>query len=848
MKKSILPLFLIFLVFTACGPKSVTPVQPPEAPASAAQEPAEPVPGTPAPVNVKTLTEGLVVFTSGDVFVTRDGEEEFLDIGDQLFQGDIVGTGPDSYCEIQLGEIAVVRMESDSLISMSSLFSSENGSRMGVDLEEGQVLCKVKKLLEDDSFKVKAGTVVCGVRGTEFGVSSRGDEQVLLAVKEGAVAVTPASLEKVAELADQEESLKGVAVKIQEASLVVGAAEEVEIQKETFQNLEEIAPVIEQVVQKIEEKKVALERGENMAGTDEADPDSVDQAIAAIEKEVTQKVEEILSVIEKKPEIVAPAVLEKKVISEESRKVLETTDEMELISYTAPAAAQEAGTDKAASQPAPVMPSLYKVVVRVEPENAEILSSGRVLARGKFSKLHPEGKKLSYEFRLEGYKPQTLDLTVDENTQDEYLIKLEPQEEQNTSLPMEAPSEETPVTEATQDVVTSTVSLSLVVQPADASISINGTPVGTGRWDSEARVGDVMKVNVQRNGYAPATLNLTVPAEGLNRTVSLEPRPLEVTSDLSSASLVASLTGDPSLMIGADSAGKLTAFNRDGKVLWQYQSGNSPNANSSAVLHNGKVYFSGGTELVVLNSSDGSLVARIPLEESRSHIYGRQVMPLGEKVVYPANDELIVMDGNGKDESSYGIPEGSSMSSSLWKGKILIADKKGSLLVMDPENGAIVSSVSTGSLQAVAQSPAVQGDRAVFASRKGVVSAIDLAGESVLWERNLDRTVFANIVAAPEGCYVYTTKREVYALSWDTGEDLFAPLQDISAAPGYAEGMLYVTTRGGQMQMLNALTGSLEGAMELNDAFTAKPIIRDGIIFGVGSNGKFYRINTAGIE
>jgi hypothetical protein len=77
------------------------------------------------------------------------------------------------------------------------------------------------------------------------------------------------------------------------------------------------------------------------------------------------------------------------------------------------------------------------------------------------------------------------------------------------------------------------------------------------------------------------------------------------------------------------------------------------------------------------------------------------------------------------------------MTPSLWKDRIVIADNKGKLLVMDPSVGNIISSVATGSLPSVAQSTAIKGDLAVFSSRKGGVSAVDMAKGSVpAYERN----------------------------------------------------------------------------------------------------------------
>ena len=134
-------LLLIPMVLLSCGPKEIVqekPVQ--DSTAETTEKEEAPVVEEAEAVAIEALSEGLVVFTSGDVFVNRDGSEEYLEIGDTLVQGDVVETADESYCEIQLGEIAVVRMEQNTIVAMSTLFTSEGGSNMSVKLEDGQVL------------------------------------------------------------------------------------------------------------------------------------------------------------------------------------------------------------------------------------------------------------------------------------------------------------------------------------------------------------------------------------------------------------------------------------------------------------------------------------------------------------------------------------------------------------------------------------------------------------------------------------------------------------------------------------------------------------------------------------
>ena len=188
------------------------------------------------------------------------------------------------------------------------------------------------------------------------------------------------------------------------------------------------------------------------------------------------------------------------------------------------------------------------------------------------------------------------------------------------------------------------------------------------------------------------------------------------------------------------------------------------------------------------------------------------------------------------------------MSPAVWGGKAVLADTSGSLLVIDPSDGSVLSSVPTTAVQAVAQSPSIFNDKAVFCSRKGIVAAVELKSGTVLWERKLGSTVFADVITTEEGCFVYTQKKEFYALSWDSGKDLYAPLTAVSAQPGYENGQFILTDREGVLKLIDAGTGALVKQYNLNEPFTARPIVRDGIVIAVGKSGQFYRIDTEGIR
>jgi len=791
----------------------------------------------PDAVEISNGTQGLVVFLTGDVTAQRDGEEVYLDIGDSVEQSDLISTLENGYCEIQLGETAVVRMEANSVLQIQTLFSADEGSRTAVDLQNGTVLCKVKKLLEEDSFQVKTSTVVCGVRGTQFSVSAGEQAQnTLLAVKEGAVAVTPRSLDQVSELAVNEKALAPIAAKIQETALVVGPSEELSVQKDTFKESEEMTKIVAAVVKKVEEKKkAASEAGSGDRATEK-------EAMDNIEKAMQQEVSKMLVSLEQAPQNIAPEALKVQNISEKSKEVLKKTDSMEIVGI--PVAASVPGQDNS-----PAAPSLYKFQIDVTPSEALISGNGNLLGKGHYAKLYADGTVLKMKISLEGYKTKTLDVTVGKDNPGTFSVELDKIPEEKSEPVSEdvpedvlasAPVVENPVSEPVLFPV------SIQVQPSDASLVVNGEKSPNGEWSGSMEDGSVLKIEASRDGYEPVNRKVTVSATTGSVVIKLNPQPIEVTSSLDMGTPVGVLAGKGPMYLTADAAGKVVAFNAGGKVLWKHASANSPNSNSSPVEYKDRVYFSGGSELVILERNSGKVVNTVALEDARSHLYGRRVVPISDQLMLPTNDSLILIDADGQELKTLPIPGGSSMSPSLWSGKAVIADKKGDLLVINPANGAVLTSVSTSAVQSVAQSPAIFEDKAVFSSRKGVVAAVDLKSGTLLWERDLNRTVFSDVLVAKEGCFVYTTKKEVFALSWKTGEDLYGAIAETTSVPGYDRGKLVLTDKSGILKIVNAGNGSVVQKFNLKDSFTARPIFRNGIIVGVGKSGQFYRINPEG--
>jgi len=132
-------------------------------------------------------------FVSGDVQARKLSSWDTVETGASLEKYESVKTGVQSECELQFGRTAVVRIREKTVIELKTIAMTAAKSRIALGLDRGAVLCKVRKLAKDESFRVQTDSAVCGVRGTEFLVGVSGDKTTVIAVKEGVVAILPAS-------------------------------------------------------------------------------------------------------------------------------------------------------------------------------------------------------------------------------------------------------------------------------------------------------------------------------------------------------------------------------------------------------------------------------------------------------------------------------------------------------------------------------------------------------------------------------------------------------------------------------------------------------------------------------
>jgi hypothetical protein len=133
-------------------------------------------------------SEGNIIsYLEGEVVILQSGVELDGDFGTELFDGDMIITGPDALVIIDLGNTGVLKMKEN-----STLVLNNTGGSTDLELRRGGLFSRVNKLT-GKGYSVQSETVVAGVRGTEFfmayGKSFTEGDDIWLCVNEGIVEV-----------------------------------------------------------------------------------------------------------------------------------------------------------------------------------------------------------------------------------------------------------------------------------------------------------------------------------------------------------------------------------------------------------------------------------------------------------------------------------------------------------------------------------------------------------------------------------------------------------------------------------------------------------------------------------
>ena len=131
------------------------------------------------PARAEMSQAGIVKTVKGQVTVERAGQVLTAEEGLKLMQGDIMVTGADSTLGIIMRDNSVVSVGPDSRLELTEFVFEPAEKRMsfvsrmikGTAVYLSGLIAK----LDQRAMRVETPTAVCGVRGTRFAISVKGD-------------------------------------------------------------------------------------------------------------------------------------------------------------------------------------------------------------------------------------------------------------------------------------------------------------------------------------------------------------------------------------------------------------------------------------------------------------------------------------------------------------------------------------------------------------------------------------------------------------------------------------------------------------------------------------------------
>lgn len=529
--------------------------------------------------------------------------------------------------------------------------------------------------------------------------------------------------------------------------------------------------------------------------------------------------------------------------------------------------------------------------IQVTPDDAQIVVDGTTVGTGRFEEDYPLGTELSVRLEREGFAPITVPVTIDEGANPvRYDLSREVGVLQVSTVPAGAriivddgfrgtgsfeqalPTGSTVQIRVEMDgyvdeertveiAGTGNVPVRFTLQrqlapltitsvPGDARITIDGAAAGTGSAQRNVPVGSTVQVSASRPGFAPVEQSVNVATGGRRLELRLEPRPIEANVTVSQQALVRGLAYSGSLVIAADASGTVYGVDPAGRVAWRQSSANAQNENGLPVVIGNSVAFSGAAELLVLNSANGSVRTRRELSGGESHLFGRRPVAWNNQLLFPADDELIVLSSTGTPTGrTIPIPGGSKMSPVIAGGRVVLADQQGAVLIINPSNGALVATVPTNMSQPVALAAATDGSRVFMAGRRGVAVAVDVGSATVAWQTELPggRGIFLDPVIAGD-VVAFFLRDEIVALSRTDGSQRYR-LPNATTAPLVVGNQLYYGATGGLLRVANADNGRLISSLRLGAAPKTSPVEIGGDRLAVGlENGRMVIVHPAGIR
>jgi hypothetical protein len=346
--------------------------------------------------------QALMIAAIGNVRASSNTEAQTLRpvaAGDILLKEQIIVTGDNSSCEMQLGTAAVVRLEEKTEVRLEEISLKPREISVALRLQSGAILCRAAKLAERERFLVRTASAVCSVRGAEFRLSLDQEGGTVLAVRTGKAALLALTADlgalewKAARvnaaMADTVGGIAGAGMIVGENEQALATEEEAKAADARLREIEgEVDKLAGQMTISPDEKKAF---GESVRRAGE-DLRKLVKAAAVVDEAHGQPLERIKSL----------RLIPLAVVSGDASAM------------PSPGAPDESAADK-----------LIRVFIKASPSEARISLNGEILGQGSFYAILPAGGKFAFAFSAPGYLDKSLALVPDTAGQKSFEIILD---------------------------------------------------------------------------------------------------------------------------------------------------------------------------------------------------------------------------------------------------------------------------------------------------------------------------------------------------------------------------------------------------------------------------------------
>jgi len=746
------------------------------------------------PLELPGTQEGLVTFLSGDV--EKYSEESWvpLEIGDLIVRKDKVRVNSGSFCEIQFGDYAVLRIEEETFFSIADISAADEGSNITLDLNTGSLLCKVKRLGSGDSFTVLSPSMALGVRGTEFFISTADGREFRAAVRKGNVELFPASL------------------------------------------LRADSPAKELLENYLDQKTISLDPNQELtipAGTVaavSAGNRTLIQFLESVEEvEVSQLEDSLADLSSAHSKIPAPGV-----ISDESIQFLKKIDDLNEVNL-------QAGEGE-----------LVKIAVTSIPEAVSVLVNGRKEGITPYAGVFPAGTDIQLELRKPGYIARSVPLAIEAGG--DMILKVTLEKDPTYVSSKESDGRED---DQSREPEARKVRVGFTVTPASAVIRKDGKTVGTGKYSSEFSPGEMVQLTITDPLYEERQVEIEIGEESDQEyAFSLKLRPLVRTIPISDSPILflQGIGGSGEELFAVDETGEAFLVTPEGDVRFSLQLGIVPKEEARPVFDGNRVYLLRGSRLVVADMNSGSLLFDVEVKDTDRFIYGRRVAVAGGKGVFPSDDAITFFStetGEVLDERK--IAQGMTMTPISVDNSLVTVNRKGQIIVLD-ENGEYDDIIPTSVLADGHVFAAERGDSMYFVDDRGAAVCLNSSSGSVVWES--DALVSSGEETSPRhffletgsnGLYLYDGER-VALLSKAGGELLFVIESGVGVPPLVHGGIMYFSSGKGAVLAYDGVTGKQRFSLPVGTEGTSKPIMQGKFLLLGLANGETAVINPRAFE